>query len=79
MFRYLVLFSFLVVSLFALDNAKILKRANTYMSTKSQSDCFRAYNDYKSLYLRAIVEDNNKLKRDSLNGIVKSEIGRAHV
>jgi len=68
---FLLLFIF-VISLHALSDTDTLNRANKYMKTNSTSDCFRAYNDYKSLYLRAIISDNKKLKISSLEGIVKS-------
>jgi len=68
-----IFFLFLfVLSLSALSNSEILKRANNYMKTSSQSDCFRAYNDYKNLYLKAIMSEDEKLRRDSLKGIVTS-------
>ncbi|MCF6331559.1 MAG: N-acetylmuramoyl-L-alanine amidase [Sulfurimonas sp.] len=70
-FFILVVFS---ISLFSLDNSEILKRANSYMKTGSKSDQFLAYNDYKNLYLRSIMSLDEKLRKDSLKGIVKSGI-----
>jgi len=72
MIRSLFLFLILTISLYALSDANILNRANGYMKTNTTSDCFRAYNDYKSLYLRSIISDKYKLKISSLEGIVKS-------
>jgi len=72
MIRSFLLLLIFVLSLHALSDTDILKRANKYMKTNSTSDCFRAYNDYKNLYLRAIISDNKKLKISSLDGIVKS-------
>jgi len=72
MIRSFLLFLIFISSLYALSDVGTLKRANSYMKTNSTSDCFRAYNDYKSLYLRAIISDNKKLKISSLEGIVKS-------
>jgi len=72
MIRSLFLFLVLIASLHALSDSDTLKRANSYMKTNSTSDCFRAYNDYKSLYLRSIMSDNHKLKVSSLDGIIKS-------
>ncbi len=68
---FLLLFIF-VISLHALSDSETLKRANNYMKTSSSSNVFRAYNDYKSLYLRSIMSDNRKLKISALEGIVKS-------
>ena len=42
------------------------------MKTGTQSNEFRAYNDYKNLYLRAIMGNDHKLKKNALKGIVKS-------
>lgn len=72
MIRFLVAILFLFVSLFASDNETILKRANEYMQSKEQSDVFRAYNDYKNLYIRSTIENDLDLKAESLRGIVES-------
>ncbi|MDA7817402.1 N-acetylmuramoyl-L-alanine amidase [Sulfurimonas sp.] len=72
MIRYLLLLVVFVISLHALSNSEILKRADGLIKSSSQSDQFRAYNDYKSLYLRSIMNDSTKLKINSLKGIVKS-------
>jgi len=72
MIRSIFIIFILVISLYALNDSDTLKRANNYMKTSSQTDCFRAYNDYKNLYLRAIVSNNKQLKKDSLEGIVCS-------
>ena len=42
------------------------------MKTSNKSDQFRAYNDYKNLYLRALMDENDKLRLSALNGIVTS-------
>jgi len=79
MIRYLFLsFFILTLSLNALSNAKILQRANNKMKTSSISDNFCAYNDYKSLYLQSVVLEDEKLKKDSLEGILKSG-NRLHI
>lgn len=72
MFRFLILFLLLLSSLNASSDKSILSRANKLVNSKSQSNQFRAYNDYKNLYLRAMMNDDTKLKRDALIGIVKS-------
>lgn len=73
----LLLLSFFIVSeLFA--NSEILKRAHKHMQSGSTSDVFRAYNDYKSLYLHSVVEDDHELKVECLEGIVKSG-NRLHI
>jgi N-acetylmuramoyl-L-alanine amidase len=72
MSRLLLILFIFAISLHALDSSEILKRADNYMKSGSKSDQFRAYNDYKSLYLRSVVSDNYKLKLNSLRGIVES-------
>lgn len=72
MLRFFTLFFIIVISLHALSDSEILKRANDFMKTNSKSNHFRAYNDYKNLYLRAIMADNKRLKVDALKGILKS-------
>lgn len=68
-FFFLLLVSF---SLFANADQEILKRAHTYMQSGSKSDQFRAYNDFKNLYLRSIMDEDEKLKVSALRGIVQS-------
>lgn len=72
MFRFFVLLLLFVVSLSALSDKELLKRANGFVTSSNKSNQFRAYNDYKNLYLRAIMSEDNKLRINSLRGIVKS-------
>jgi len=73
MFRFLVLFLLLAVfPLYALSTSEILKRADGFMKTDNKSNQFRAYNDYKNLYLQALIKEDNDLKIKALRGIVKS-------
>ena len=72
MVRFFVVVLSLVLSLSALSNNEILNRANGFMKSNSKSNQFRAYNDYKNLYLRALMNDDKKLLTHSLDGIVKS-------
>jgi len=66
---FLLLFG---VSLFGLSDAQLVKRADKELLGKTKSDIFRAYNDYKNLYLRAVMNQNEALKIKALRGIVKS-------
>ena len=66
MFRLFSLFFILVVSIHALSDSAILKRADGFMKTSNKSNQFRAYNDYKNLYLRSIMAEDNKLKISAL-------------
>lgn len=68
---FLFLLSFFIASeLFA--NSEILQRAQKQMQSGSASEMFRAYNDYKSLYLHSVVEEDHALRTECLNGIVSS-------
>ena len=70
--RFLFTALFLVVSVFAQSDSELLKRADSFLKSSSKTDQFRAYNDYKNLYLRALMDQNDKLRLDALRGIVKS-------
>lgn len=72
MIRFFILLLFFVISLGAISNSEILNRADSLMTSENESNQFRAYNDYKNLYLRAVMEDDSALKIQSLQGIVKS-------
>jgi len=72
MFRLFSLLFIVVISLYAQSDGEILKRANGFMKSGTKTDQFRAYNDYKNLYLRAIMAEDEKLRLNALKGIVKS-------
>ncbi len=72
MLRSFVSMLLLVLSLNALSNSEILKRADGFVKSSNKSNQFRAYNDYKNLYLRALMQDDKRLLKNSLAGIVKS-------
>ena len=72
MFRWFALLLVFTLSLSALTNNEILKRADGFMKSGTKSNQFRAYNDYKNLYLRAIMSEDDKLRLSAAKGIVKS-------
>lgn len=72
MFKLFLLSFFLLISLEASTSSELLKRAESHMKSNSTSDTFRAYDDYKTLYLRSMVDNDNTLKLEALKGIVKS-------
>jgi len=78
MLRSFFLSFFLVVSLCAQSNNVLLKRANNYAKSSTKTDQFRAYNDYKNLYLQALMDENLNLRREALKGIVKTG-NRLHI
>ena len=56
----------------ASQNSDILKRADKNYNKGSSSSLFNCYNDYKNLYLRAILDSDTTLKKRSLIGIIQS-------
>ena len=72
MIRSLLFLLIFALSLSALSNKNLLKRADNFVKSSSKSNQFRAYNDYKNLYLRALMDGNKKYKKSALIGIVKS-------
>ena len=78
MLRSLFLLLVFIVSLHALSSSELLKRANSYAKSPNKTSQFRAYNDYKNLYLQALMNEDSKLKRSALQGIVKTG-NRLHI
>lgn len=72
MIRSFLLLLIFVISLQALSNSETLKRADLFLKSSDKSDQFRAYNDYKNLYIRASVDGDSNLKLQSLQGILSS-------
>jgi len=72
MLRFFLFALFFCSSLIAQSDAEILKRAHNFLQSQNKSDQFRAYNDYKNLYLRALMEQDEKLQLSAVEGIVQS-------
>lgn len=71
--RLVVLFFVLFLSTILASNFQQAKKdADLLLQSNKQSDIFRAYNSYKTLYLSSVVENSNDLKRHALEGIIKS-------
>lgn len=58
--------------MYALSEKEVLKRAARYEKSNAKSEQFRAYNDYKNLYLQALMRDNKSLRISALKGIVRT-------
>ncbi len=54
------------------DNAEILKRADQNSKSSKKSEIIRAYNDYRNLYIRAVMKEDDKLCKTCLKGLVKT-------
>jgi len=73
MLRSLAILLVLLVSLlYGQSSSTLLKRADSFAKSSSKTDQFRAYNDYKNLYLRAMMDNDARLKKHALEGIVKT-------
>jgi len=72
MVRFLLVLSVFIVSLYALSDVGTLKRADGLLKTHAKNSHFRAYNDYKNIYLRSVMNGDKKLRIRSLKGIIKS-------
>ena len=75
---FVAIFLLFATALLALSDSALLQRAQKELASKSKSDIFRAYNDYKNLYLRAIMNQDEALKIKALQGIVNSG-NRLHI
>ncbi len=60
------------ISLSATSNTQLLKRADSALKSGNKSKIFTAYNDYKNLYLKALIDGDERLKNRALEGIVSS-------
>lgn len=54
------------------NNAEILNRAHKNSTSSNKSHLFRAYNDYKNLYVRSIMDNDEELCDTCLNGLIKT-------
>jgi len=72
MLRSFLLFLFFALALHALSDSALLHRAQSLGKSPNKSKQFQAYNDYKTLYLRALMKENEVLRKHALQGIVKS-------
>ncbi len=68
----LLLLSLFCLNLHAISNAELLKRADSALKSSKKSTVFTAYNDYKNLYLKALIDGDSALQKKALQGIVAS-------
>ncbi len=72
MYRFVLTFFLLfIISLHGANEFELLKKADNYAKSNAKADQFRAYNEYKNIYLRALMNEDQKLKVCALEGIVK--------
>lgn len=70
--RFLFTLIFVCVALLAQSQEALLQRAEKFLASSSKTDQIRAYNDFKTLYLQSVMDEDARLKERSLQGIVKS-------
>jgi N-acetylmuramoyl-L-alanine amidase len=70
----LVLLPVLIVTflLAAVNDTEVLKRADKLVRSGEKTEVFRAYNDYKNIYLRSMMNDDSRMRQKALKGIVKT-------
>jgi len=54
------------------NNSEILKRAQYNSLSSDKSQVYRAYNDYKNLYVRSLMNGDENLCTTCLKGLVKT-------
>jgi N-acetylmuramoyl-L-alanine amidase len=54
------------------NNAEVLKRADANSKSSEKSEIIRAYNDYRNVYIRALMKDDDKLCKTCLSGLIKT-------
>lgn len=72
MFRSILTFLFCISLLSGASNKEILKEADSLSKSSKSANLFKAYNDYKTLYLSAVTSSNQSLKQQALQGIVNT-------
>ena len=69
--RYIFTLLLLTIVLFA-NNAEVLKRADANSRSSEKSEIIRAYNDYRNIYIRALMKDDDKLCKTCLTGLIQT-------
>ena len=72
MFRSILTLLFCLSLLSGASNKAIFREAETLSNSSKASNQFKAYNDYKALYLNAVTNSNQSLKQQALEGIVNT-------
>ena len=70
MFRLVIIFIFSLSLLAGASNKDVLLKADNLAKSTKTVNLFKAYNDYKTLYLQADTNSDKALKLKALNGIV---------
>lgn len=60
------------LTLLADVNTEALKRADANSKSSDKSEIIRAYNDYRNIYIRALMKEDDKLCKTCLTGLIKT-------
>lgn len=69
--RFLLLVFLLLSPCSAADDTSRLESAKKALASSDEIEQFRGYNEYKTIYLRSMLDKNAVLAREALEGIVK--------
>lgn len=69
--RFFFLIFLLWLPLFAADDTTRLESAKKALESSDEIEQFRGYNEYKTIYLRSLLDKNTVLAREALEGIIK--------
>ena len=72
MFKQIVTLFCLLTFLHAETLSESLNKADNLAKSSKTANIFKAYNEYKTLYLHSITSSDNTLKEKSLEGIIKT-------
>ncbi len=67
----LLLFFFLMPAMAAPDDETRLESARAALSSSDETERFRGYNEFKTIYLRSMLEKNTGMAREALEGIIQ--------
>jgi N-acetylmuramoyl-L-alanine amidase len=70
--RLILIALLMFTTLMGANEAERLESAKKALDSSDEIEQFRGYNEYKTLYLRAMLDKNNSLAADSLEGIVRA-------
>jgi len=70
--RFVLAVLFLCLSVLADVNTQALKRADLNAKSSVKSEIIRAYNDYRNIYIRALMKEDDKLCKTCLQGMIKT-------
>lgn len=69
--RFLILAFLLIAPLMGANETARLESAKKALQSSDEIEQFRGYNEYKTIYLRSMLEKNTVLAREALEGVVR--------